>query len=232
MISLMVVDASDYLAAKRLNPLLIQKEKEVFEKAGLAGDKKSKTDTYTSLAAYLSLEYFLKKCGKEMPNITRGENGKPEFVPCTERMPEFNVSHSKGVCLIAINSEKTCKGVKIGVDIEQNRHVLHQEGIQDRYLQNVNNYLQNTSLDNINLKVYSLSTQTLEPQELSGHATIAPVDGSGFFDRWCTMEAVLKADGRGFKSIKNFDALFRASKLSVFSLNLNSQIYTCALAVL
>ena len=235
MIELTIVDISEYLALKMNAPSLSKKENEILKKSGKAYNGKSKEDLYRSLAGYIILDLLLKdKYSSCLHDIRRDVNGKPFFVDESKVLPEFSISHSGEVCIIALNDKKTCNGLNFGVDIEQRRKIMHADKLEIKYLKDVNNYLHTVKPLDADFKFYRLDgTMVLLQNSLINNFSIEKREGKeDFFNKWCILEAVLKADGGGFKNFRYVKSLLNASLISTFDFELNQRKYSCALAVL
>ncbi len=160
------------------------------------------------LAAYALLSALYEKIyGASLPAISRAEGGKPYFKG--DNMPGFNISHTDGACLAAIDTE----GIGIGADI--------QIKIADAVAERVGKRFPFVECTECGRPIAELLI--FEGREDRGEITVTPLSlgecglqastVSGFSAKWALTEAVLKADGGGFGNacklgeLKNYESV-------------------------
>ena len=146
-----------------------------------------------------------------MPNIERDENGRPYFL--NENI-DFNLSHDGNMAAVAISDEGA-----IGIDIQLCRDV-----VSPRLCEKVNGYYESKWLSALMAGADQLEDAVMtvysSDQEISevGCVSTLKTDGQDLFCRWASLEAIVKADGRGisgFRSIEAEKGLFTLRKAKV-----------------
>jgi 4'-phosphopantetheinyl transferase len=107
----------------------------------------------------------LEECGYSLGEIERGEKGKPRLVDG----PEFNLSHSNGVVVVAM--ETTESDTAIGVDVEAPWRTTDYDAVAGRFF----------------APIESVALSKLPDDERRRR----------FFELWTMKEAVLKATAKG-----------------------------------
>ena len=114
--------------------------------------------------------------------------------------------------------------------------MLHEKKIEQKYLQNVNDNLQNSEKTQKNPLFLALSTdgKTIENVSERESAVIKQVSHSEwvFFDKWTRLEATLKADGRGFGSIDCFEEKYSRAYISTYRIKYKDKEYSLSPALL
>ena len=199
---------------------------------------------YTRLSAYRALKLIIEKTHPSVtPYIVRNDHGKPELMnkkneDYTPLCP-FSLSHTENVAVFAFlksESERDPKKQKIGVDIERHKKHSRMKHINDKYLLNVNNTLQNDIENNVNVCFYALDKigKIFNKNDGDGlcHDCNEPSETVEFFDKWTRLEALLKADGGGFASLKSTEYLNLKVNLATYHIKIENSTYSVSLALL
>lgn len=187
------------------------------------------------IGAYITLfECYFKLTGKALPDLFRDEKGKVQFVSDEKKHSTnclFNISHTDNVVVIAFCTSPPYKSV--GVDIEQKRDVTNADRLNERYLKNANNGLQNIKHSDVQIEMIKMSSQGCITfmSSFSGEV-VANRDTCSFIDNWTGLEAVLKADGGGFSSLSKISELSSNANILNFSICLQNKEYSLALALI
>ncbi len=142
-----------------------------------------------NVAHSLFAEICEKTPGACEKNTKKDENGKPFF---TEQSGEvryyFNISHGKGYAAVLLTDEGEC-----GVDIEPEIPPEGARKIKERFLK-----------DDLSTSKYS---GKIFPTLIGFDPDVTVLENTDskiatVTEKWTTLEAVLKADGRGFTAFK------------------------------
>ena len=207
--------------------------------AALFGYKAEANPDLDTLSAYLTLDAAYKRLfGENMPLIIKSGTGRPEFQTKSKHAADFNLSHTDGVSVVAIISD----GGQIGVDAERERDIKNAPKIAERCLQNINNNLQKTLTDaeitfaEVNgdgveffdtVRVDALKNGEIF-RSICG-ARLSLSDDENFFSRWTLLEAALKAQGSGFRLLKEAPSILSRSESLTLSLKTESADYKISL---
>lgn len=248
MINLIVADIKDFKDMLARCKADIDGFEESFVKtladAQIKVDGKNKDLLYTRIAAYRVLEliypmlYKNKYCG-----IMRDKEGKPhlklEKTGNFTLPPEFSLSHSGDLVALGFyqNDENiTDRAFKIGVDIEEHREIQHEKNLELKYLKNVNNNLQNNIKIQEKLSFFTLSANGKSVKNIGELEDVQAErimhNEWNFFDKWTRFEATLKADGRGFGSLKCFDENYSLAHVSTYRIKYKDKEYSLSPALL
>ncbi len=155
--------------------------------------------------AYSLLSCLYEKIyGKQMPNIARAERGKPYFLG--EGTPSFNISHTDGAALAVIDTSDAEIGADIQIEVSDEKA----QKICKRF-PFINNAAPSVPITDYKLLVFhngglsepsAQCTPTLDTQL------------SDFSAKWALTEAILKAEGGGFTSARNFLSIKPRASLS------------------
>jgi len=184
-----------------------------------------------SLGAYLTLaqayEHITVGLGKreKMPPLYRDLLGKPHFKE-SGILKAFSISHAGELVTVALSDTEAA----IGVDVEEERELKNPDKISSRLCINENSSLQNIEKEQVKYLFASM-------REDGGIDSFSPVPdiildymndkkekkkgekeakNESLFRLWTLTEAMLKADGGGFCSIRKLcEIASRARCLSV-----------------
>ena len=203
---------------------------------------KNKDTLYTSFCSYLSLDYAFEKIYKQqIPKIIKDSNGKPCFVKAAggNKLPLFNISHSENmvaICFYDGIDNNELDYLKLGVDIQHHKHLLNKELIEAKMPKNVNNCCQNNAKTDILIDFYELSLDENKLEKTIGFSSFATDlkegDNECFFDKWVRTEALMKADGGGFKAFPHILTLFSQALVLSYEFTYSGEKYSIALALL
>ncbi len=190
-------------------------------------DKLKEERTHAYLTLKLSYEQLF---GAPVPNIVKSELGRPSFEGASPDF-DFSVSHTDGFSVIAF----ICGTGRVGVDIEEEREREKSTEIRRRFLNNVNISLPKT-LEDTEIYFFRLSSGALEKLDTPRDFLLCDRNERGedtvseFFSLWCSAEAVMKADGRGFSSLSDMKKILPYSHLSLYSFKDDKKKYRIALS--
>ncbi len=153
-------------------------------------------------SAYALLSALYKKIYRtELPAISREEGGKPYFEG--NGMPSFSISHTEGACLAAIDTD----GGGIGADIQMKiaDTVANRVGKRFPFVERTEcgAPLSGTVIFEGRAAGEGLA---LFPYSLNEYAKQS-CEAFSFSAKWALTEALLKADGGGFRSAGKLDKL-------------------------
>ncbi len=248
MINLIVADIKDFKDMRARCKADIDGFEESFVKtltdAQISTDGKSRDTLYTRLAAYRVLELVYPVLfGSKYCGIWRDKEGKPhlksENIGIHSLPPEFSLSHSGDLVALAFYKnceDKKCNSYQIGVDIEVHRRIVHEKNIEQKYLKNVNDSLQNSKKMQERLLFFALSAdgkniKNVSEREIAVIKHVGHIDWV-FFDKWTRLEATLKADGRGFGSMDCFVEKYSRAYISTYRIKYNDNEYSLSPALL
>lgn len=185
-------------------------------------------------AAYFALEFAYKKLFGEEMQIEFSEFGRP----CIQGKSDIDISisHGKKISLIAIS----CGEGKIGVDIEELIDGSRAERINKRFLSSIKLPEKNISSEKISLMFLNLACDgELLSEKFSSLSLLSSEKGAEKFSlpciettdgeeknneekttrEWTQLEALLKAEGRGFGAYSEISNISNLGKCSSYILN-------------
>lgn len=158
-----------------------------------------------SLTARALLSDFYKKFfGCTHPEIKKSELGKPYFDFPSPR--SISISHSDGAVAVAISDEK----IDIGIDVQSEIEAEKAYRISRRFPFVKERFFE--KIANACVFKATLNRDGFSFEELS----VSPCQKNEFTLWWTSTEAVLKADGGGFTSVKKLDDIEKHCSLFSF----------------
>ncbi len=151
---------------------------------------------------------YREKFNTPPPKTKKSETGKPCFIQArADKKCFFNISHSKGYAAVLLTD-----GAECGVDIEPDADPKKMEKIKGRFL---SEKLPTKAIEeNITVRTDGFSEgASIQKYSVSDTEALPPVA------LWTILEAVLKADGRGFAAFSERKRLAEGTKAATFVLN-------------
>ncbi len=166
---------------------------------------KARIRSESALAYALLNALYLKIYGSPSPKIKRLDGGKPCFVGAGA--PSFNISHTEGAVLAVIDTD----GADIGADIQSAIKPDMASRLLERY-DFLSSVKAGAAIDNL----VFLVAERGENGELSFSELSTPLceKASSFEARWTLCEALLKADGGGFRSVSKIGSFSEYKSLT------------------
>ena len=201
--------------------------------------------TSASFAAYMSLEVLYEVCFRErMPKIKRTEHGKPYFDE-NPHCVHFSISHTETHAVALLTDEGEC-----GVDIEEEVSSSRAATIERRFLSGID-----FSLASFNTRPEIIAARLPSPLgarelcELTPRMPVTELDRVAYqrgerelcelwitnglepISRWTLLEAVLKADGRGFAAYKSVGEIIPSCTARHYVFTDNGKSFYISLAI-
>ncbi len=177
--------------------------------------------------AYLLLSLFWKRHFGDVPFLVQfDEYGKPY----TELGGSFAISYSDGVIAVAISPEK----ISLGIDIEHERQGFDYAGLRRRFLEGISGS-EPRGCPDVEYLLYELDPDcnliAIDEQEKVNNS-LHFIDSSkrSFAAEWTLLEAVMKAEGRGFAAYPNAQELITDSLTDTRSIALCDELYAVTVA--
>jgi hypothetical protein len=180
-------------------------------------------------AAYLTVkEAYLLIFKAPFPTLFKDDHGRPYLSQDENTHINISISHTDGVVVCCIADD----GERVGIDIEFERKIENEKKLIDRYLINVKQTL-HKQLPRV--EFYFLTPNNTELS--SCHFSLLPLEkidfcdeeNDNFFVLWTKLEALVKADGRGFLAVSD-KSIFESFRSSSFLFNFKGLKYYISLA--
>lgn len=184
-----------------------------------------------SLAARAALgALYSHITNRRMPEVLSDGNGKPYVC---ENNAFISISHTDSFAAAVLSDEG-----EVGIDIEGECDPDKAGRIEARYLKNVN--LDLLSVGN-NVELFWLKTDKngspceiiplADAAKIACLSDTAEVGGARFEQRWTLLEAVLKADGRGFGAYPEINTIATHCYATAYELEINGKRLYLSVAV-
>lgn len=149
---------------------------------------KDKRDLESNVAYSLLSALYKKIYSQTCKEIVKDSYGKPRFVD--KGVPEFNVSHTDGAVLVALDTDSCPIGVDIQIKVKEEKC----ERIEKRFPY-VNSIKEGMPISELEL---FLAKQVDGKYVFDKLYPSLSLDEKGFIFKWTLAEALLKAHGEGF----------------------------------
>ncbi|MBQ7363117.1 MAG: hypothetical protein IJW48_01560 [Clostridia bacterium] len=194
------------------------------------------------ISAYLALKYSYEKLFLHtFPTITKDEKERPCFTRPNEFVSDFSISHTSGISVIAFLSGEG----RVGVDAELEYSSEKLDGISNKFFKKANFDLQRRELcveimiaELYNDSVKFIDTLPIVTNKIDSTILFSSSDTElsyvrlgdfDFFDRWTSLEALLKADGGGFSSLSLINELLPESLSLGLRMSVGNDVYRISL---
>jgi phosphopantetheinyl transferase len=196
MISVGILDTKGLGHCPSFEFLLAEGERERLEKMNIG-----KARSLSFFSRLLLMKLYREKIGKDMPEISYTEEGKPYFL---DNVCSFSVSHDKDLVVVALSDEGN-----ISVDVQSfcgSEEALKR--IEKRFLKDITfneETLENFDID-VEYFVIDLKKDCVNFKKEREEDIVCKSENDenkDFLIRWTKLEALLKLVGCGFKELKN-----------------------------
>lgn len=196
MISVGILDTKGLGHNPSLEFLLPKGERERLEKIN-----KGKARSLSFFSRLLLMKLYREKTGKNMPEISYTEEGKPYFL---DNVCSFSISHDKNLVVVALSDDES-----VGVDLQSFcgsddalkriekrflKDVVFNEEKSESFENKVEYFAVESNIDCVDFKKVREEDVVLKKQHGKN---------MDFLMSWTKLESLLKLFGCGFKELKN-----------------------------
>ncbi len=189
-------------------------------------EPKNEESRLSRLGGYLLLFHTVRFLLGEIEfDIAFNEHGKPYFESEKMKNITFNISHSDGLCAVAVCED----GCKVGVDIQGSVDKEKEERLSNRFFGG--SFEEIGSLESLYIFGGFSAYGDCMFAEIPSAALKSSDHDRSFVDRWSLCEALMKCDGRGFAAYTEIGKLSENASAASVNFSYKGREYSITTAV-